>query len=303
MNEPVADFSDIDILFVPGIRAKPPASQQQEQLRRCLHASLARNGGEQSAHLSDRLEIIGWSYHFYGMHADIAADMEGIEAVIAGGGSLDRDRRDALSLRNRVTAAMYAIGDRFPVISSLFATQRMETRLAEINKYFRNQQGEGDYVRAMVKERLRAAWRADRRVVLIGHSFGSVIAYDTLWELTHDAEPDEINGHVELFVSMGSPLTMGYIRHRLKGAHQHGALRYPRNIRRWLNLAAIGEVTALDRKLADCFAGMRELGLVEDIHDDLGVLNRFRGVAGVNVHKCYGYLGSDTVARALLDYA
>lgn len=291
-----------EILFVPGIRAKPPAEQQEYQLRRCLHAALQRMGGEAAAQLAERLDIVGWSYHFYGVHADISADLSGIEAVIAGGGDPQRDRRAARSLHNRLTAAMYAIGDRFPVLSSLFATRRMETRMAEINKYFRDQQGEGVYVRRMLKERLRQAWEGGRRVVLIGHSFGSVIAYDTLWELTHDVARGERNGEVELFMTMGSPLTMNYIRRRIKGAGQAGTLRYPRNIRRWLNLAAVGEVTALDRRMADCFGGMLELGLVDEIRDNLDVLNRFRDPGGLNVHKCYGYLGSDTVARELLDF-
>ena len=40
-------------------------------------------------------------------------------------------------------------------------------------------------MRAVLRSTLEAAWRDGDRVLLIGHSLGSVIAYDTLWELTH----------------------------------------------------------------------------------------------------------------------
>jgi hypothetical protein len=136
--------------------------------------------------------------------------------------------------------------------------------------------------------------------VLIGHSFGSVIAYDTLWELCHlQSNP----GKVDLFVTMGSPLTMNYIRQRLKGAQRSGAERYPTNIKRWINLAALGEVTALDRKLYRCFAEMIKLGLVPAIEDNLELINQFHGPDGLNVHKCYGYFASPMVGQLLLEWS
>ena len=101
---------------------------------------------------------------------------------------------------------------------------------------------------------------------------------------------------------MGSPLTMHYINNNLKGAHHHGPERYPACIDNWLNLAAIGEVTALDRKLSHRFAPMQEAGLVGSIEDDLRLINRFRGPHGLNVHKCYGYMASDELARVLKNY-
>ena len=85
--------------------------------------------------------------------------------------------------------------------------------------------------------------------MLVGHSFGSVIAYDTLWEMSRG----ESGGRVDLFVTMGSPLTMRYIRHHLHGRHLQGADRYPTCIRRWVNLAAVGEVTALIANSATIF--------------------------------------------------
>ncbi|MBT8421903.1 MAG: hypothetical protein KJP03_02190 [Gammaproteobacteria bacterium] len=290
------------ILFVPGIRAKPPPEQQQEQLRRCLEAALLRQGIARANDLASQLHVVGWSYAFYGAHDSIAPDMPAIEQLVSGAGDPAGDREEAEGIGSRLVAVMYAIGDRFPVLSSLFATRRMEARMQEINRYFRNRDDHRTTICELLKQSLREAWADEREIILIGHSFGSVIAYDTLWELTHE-EPEGSAQKVDLFISMGSPLTMNYVRRRLHGAARRGHERYPCNIRHWLNLAAIGEVTALDRRMAQCFGEMLSLGVVESIRDNLGVLARYRNEEGLNVHKCYGYMASDTVAEVIASAA
>ncbi|MEE4186292.1 MAG: hypothetical protein V2J12_11025 [Gammaproteobacteria bacterium] len=289
----------VAVIFVPGIRAKPRPEVQREQLARCLRFALGNAGATpaEAETLTRALELVPWSYDFYGVHDDIDAFLPGIDALLAGSGDPEADRRDALAPGRRFTAAMYAIGDRFPALGRIFATRRMQTRLHEMSRYFDNSDGAGERIRAQLTEHLQRAWAAGKRVVLVGHSFGSVIAYDALWELTHVTHDAR---NVECFVSMGSPLALRYIRERLLGSQRQGAARYPANIRRWLNLAAVGEVTALDLKMAEQYAEMLQLRLVERINDNLAVLNRFRGPAGINPHKCYGYFASEVVGAALL---
>lgn len=292
---------DPAIIFVPGIRPKPPVEVQQAQLRRCLQAGLTRaraKPNEVSA-LTNAFTVIGWSHQFYGAHGDITPDLPGIERLLANVGDATEDSREALSIGRKITSIFYALADRFPLLTNVFATRRMETRVEEINRYFDDSEGRATVARSLVAQELQRAWHDNQRVLLIGHSFGSVIAYDTLWELSRQqANP----GVVDTFISMGSPLTMRYIRARLKGAGLSGAARYPANIRRWLNLAAIGEVTALDRHLQDCFADMRRLALVESIADNLALLNQFRGPDGLNVHKCFGYAASPLLGKEIIDW-
>ena len=78
----------------------------------------------------------------------------------------------------------------------------------------RDRQGIGREVRLMLKNELADAWADGDDVLLIGHSLGSVIAYDTLWDLSHE-EPEA--GVVDLFMTLGSPLATRFIRHRLRG--------------------------------------------------------------------------------------
>lgn len=287
------------IIFVPGIRPKPPAEMHAEQLRRCLRLGVVRAGGSerQAEELAAGFKVVGWSQQFYGEHADIAVDLPGIERLLAGQGSAAEDAREARSLGQRTGRVLYALADRFPLLTNMFATRRMETRVQEMNRYFGDLDGKATAARTMVAEALQVAWNEGERVVLIGHSFGSVIAYDTLWEL---CRLEGNSGMVDMFVTMGSPLTMSYIRQRLKGAHVPVDERFPVNIRHWINLAALGEVTAQDRKLADCFAQMISSGAVGQISDNLELLNQFRGPDGLNVHKCYGYLASPLVGELLL---
>ena len=293
---------DRAIIFVPGIRPKPPAEQQAAQLRRCIKVGVMKAGGDATlgATLADVFQLVGWSRQFYGAHEDIAPDLPGIERLLTAENSREADAGEVLSLGNRMTAAMYALGDRFPLLTTLFSTRRMASRVEEMHRYIHDHDGKATIARAMVADALQTAWSNNQRVLLIGHSFGSVIAYDTLWELSRrQACPHK----VDLFLSMGSPLTMRYIRARLKGADEVGEQRYPANIQRWLNLAAIGEVTALDRKMSDYFGEMVTLNLLQSIEDDLGLINQFRGPNGLNVHKCYGYMASEEVGRVLCDWA
>ena len=85
-------------------------------------------------------------------------------------------------------------------------------------------------------------------------------------------------------------LGLNFVRHRLLGSKERGRRRYPTNVRRWANLSAIGDLTALDRSFADDYREMLDLGLVDDIVDATRLNTWFRNADGLNVHKCYGYM-------------
>ncbi len=286
------------IIFVPGIRPKPPVELHGAELRRCLARGLERLGTEPAtaAEIAGALRIIGWSWYFYGIHKDIELDRAGIERLLSQQDDPLTVAREATSFSRQFGKLLYWLADRFPRLVGIFATNAMETRVHEVRRYFDNRHAEADAIRMMLVKELRKAWQREQQVIVLAHSFGSVIAYDALWELTHNAEE---SGNVDWFITMGSPLTMEFMRRRIRGAELDGAMRYPANIRRWFNFAALGEVTALDRRLADCFRGMLELRLVEMLVDDLTILNEYREPDGLNVHKCYGYLANQTIAALI----
>lgn len=72
--------------------------------------------------------------------------------------------------------------------------------------------------------------------VVVAHSLGSVVAYETLW-----AHQDR---DINLLVTLGSPLAMpGVVLDRLQ-PHAEGRGRPPR-VRRWVNLADVGDILAV----------------------------------------------------------
>ena len=133
---------------------------------------------------------------------------------------------------------------------------------------------------------------------MIGHSLGSVIAYDVLWDLSNEGG----DGRVDLFITMGSPLATRFVRRRMRGADLYGAAAYPRNIRRWVNLAARGDTTALRPRVKPFFHEMLDLGLTDSIEDYADLENYFRGSIGLNAHEAYGYLAQPTLAEILGDW-
>jgi hypothetical protein len=223
-------------------------------------------------------------------------DEPGIERLLALPGPEERDVREAGSWRRRAQRALYLLSDAFPPLFDLVGDPTMRATLADTRRYFDNVDGVAVTVRHLVADALLDAWRNHRRVLLVGHSLGSVIAYDVLWELSHRfAEP----GRVDLFLTLGSPLGLSFVQDRLLGAREEGRRRYPSNIRRWLNLAAVGEMTALDRPLAGTWGAMVDLGLLEGISDRMDLQTYFRGAEGLNVHRCYGYMANPVVGAAI----
>lgn len=99
--------------------------------------------------------------------------------------------------------------------------------------------------REPIRDRLRQALDATTApVIVIGHSLGTVIAYDVL------SEPPFANRSIVLLVSLGSPL--GYAEIQEVVAQP---LRVPQPVQRWMNFADPLDLVALDTTLADEFPG------------------------------------------------
>lgn len=286
------------IIYIPGLLTKPEAGLHRDALFRCMLAALRRT----DAKVADAIEatpggfeIVSWTYDFYRENRDFELDRAAIEAVIEKSTANARDIAEASSWSRRLTRWIYTIGDMLPFLIPHLASERMEVHLRDLKRYERNQNGIADDIRSMLKVPLLAAAGGEHPVLLIAHSMGSVIAYDSLWELSHS------HGNpltIDLFLTMGSPLGQRFIQRRILGHDKSAKDRYPGNIRYWKNLTAVGDLTALDPRLADDFAEMVELGLVGGI-DDEDVLNHFRLNGVLNVHAEYGYLANEKTALTI----
>ena len=289
------------IIYIPGLLPKPEPAIHRDALLRCLLTGVRRVDAEVAEAIettSGAFDIVSWTYDFYREHRDFELDREAVDAVVERREASEEDIAEATSWRRRVTRWIYRLGDRMPFLIPHVASEKMEVHLRDLRRYLRDDNGIATHVRRMLKIVLRAAEEGGHPTLLIAHSMGSVIAYDSLWDMSHSGR-DHLR--LNMLLTMGSPLGQTFMQRRLKGAGQPAPARYPRNIDHWKNLAAIGDLTALDGKLADDFGGMLELGLLESLEDD-HLLNWFRLEGRLNVHAEYGYLVNEKTALTIVEW-
>jgi hypothetical protein len=290
------------IIFVPGLNPKPPPDTYRLQLARVLLAGLRRMRPRAAAWLAEHeaaFALVAWTYLFHGAHRDISVDLPGIERLLEQFEPTAEDLRELHSWGRRWVRWSHRIGDAWPFVGRRLAPPSTRRLMHEATRYLKNHDGVGAAVRGVLRSTLEAAWRDGDPVLLIAHSLGSVIAYDTLWELTH---VQRARGEVALFVTLGSPLATQFVQRSLQGAREVDRRRYPHNIRRWVNLTARGDSTALHSRLKPPFHEMLDLGLVEAIEDFVGFDNFFRGSLGLNAHEAYGYLAQPILAEIVGDW-
>ena len=201
-------------------------------------------------------------------------------------------------MQRRILRALYRAADHLPFLIPHFANEKMELHLRDLRRYVTNKSNIAEHTREMLKVPLIEAAQAGRPILLMAHSMGSVITYDALWQLSRMSADDVV---IDLLLTMGSPLGQKYIQRRLLGSSIEDLRRYPDNIRRWINIAAVGELTAIDPVLKNDFSLMQEHQLVDDIQD-FEVYNYFRDHGHLNVHAEYGYLVSEATAAAVCNW-
>ena len=289
------------ILYVPGLLPKPEAGVHRNALRRCLLEGLRRHdervAGEIAA-AERSFDLVAWTYDFYREHREFALDARSIEELLDQPDATEQDIVEASSPGKRLMRWLYRVGNLFPFLIPHLADERIELHLRDLMRYTHNSNDIATHTREMLKMPLRAAWEAGRPVLLAAHSMGSVIAYDALWEMSHD-ERDELR--VDLLLTMGSPLGQNYLQRRILGHDKSGPGRFPHNIRRWINLSAVGDMTAVNPYLETDFGKMVTLGLVESI-EDIEIFNFFRHEGELNVHAEYGYLVNKVTAAVVTDW-
>lgn len=288
------------IIFVPGKNPKPLAAVHRALLWRSLLGGVRLADPELVAAVGaaqDSFHLAAWNNLYYHQIRDVQADIPWIDALLEKSGPEPRDVREALRWRRRQVRWLYALADKFPYLISWLPNQVVRNTIRETERYFNNDDGIGEQVRELIKAPLRTMFTEGDRVMLIGHSMGSIIAYDALWELWHK---ERNPGRVDLFLTLGSPLGMQFVQQRLVGFRAPPERRFPGNIRRWQNAAAQGDLTALDRNLKHDFYPMLEQGLTESIEDiNAGLYTYFRNQDGLNVHRSYGYLAHPQIGRVI----
>lgn len=290
------------IIFVPGKNPKPPATLHKQQLLRCLLHGIRQIDSEVAVEIerTDAFSLVAWNYHFYHRYRDIGDIVPWVDRLLQQQTILPHDINDARPLKYRLTKFLYMLGDNLPLLIPLIPDKRVKLSIQDTERYFINRDNIGCMTRELQKNSLRDAVARQDKVLLIGHSMGSVIAYDALWELDH---LEGISECVDTFLTIGSPLGMNYVQKRLLGNTDSSTPTYPCNMRTWVNVSARGDLVALDPVLGNDYGEMVARGYIEDIRDmGRNIYNFYRDEKGLNVHKSYGYLVNPVVAQLIADW-
>lgn len=119
--------------------------------------------------------------------------------------------------------------------------------LKQVRRYFTDP-GLRRSIRAAVAESID-----ERTRVVVGHSLGSVVAYETLCD--PEIRAANPGWQVDALVTLGSPLGLGgLVFDRLEPAPQGGRGEWPRGIKAWTNISDPGDVVAMPDMLRPLFA-------------------------------------------------
>jgi pimeloyl-ACP methyl ester carboxylesterase len=173
--------------------------------------------------------------------------------------------------------AMLRLLSGLPYFGTHAADRLMMGDLVQVRRFFTE-----DDVRAKAVGSVRECIDDDTRVV-IGHSLGSVVAYEALCEAGSDSP-------VRTFITLGSPLGIrGLVFDRLRPKPQADAGRdvigrWPASVTTWTNVADKGDVVALVKNLSTRFGSRVTSVLVKH---------------GAKAHDIGPYLSTKECGRAL----
>lgn len=286
------------IIFVPGKNPKPSADQHKSLLWRTMLDGVRRAKPDIAVDIEKHKEsfhIVAWNYTYYQNYHDSALDLPWIDTLLNKHGPTKEDIKEAGSWLVHINRFLYSVADHIPSLIQWLPESARST-IEETNGYFENHGNVGYEIRSMLKTILRPMLDNNEDVLVVGHSLGSVIAYDALWELSHY---EVHSGEVD-FLSLGSPLGLKFVQNKLQGRLYPGKNRFPFNIRHWFNLSSVGDTTAVDRRFNDDFSDMLKYGLVESIEDHCdGIYNFYRNEDGLDSHGSYGYLVNPAVGEII----
>ena len=179
----------------------------------------------------------------------------------------------------------------------------IKKRFSDLYVYFSDAHiVEGDKIiltRRAIQKRLLVLLRKYNHydILLIGHSMGSIIAYDVL-------NMKKNNVRVHTLVTIGSPLGLPLIMERIAEVHnfhldeQH-RLNVPESIEKnWFNIADLRDKVTINYTLADDFVpNSKGVKII-----DITVENKYEIDGRKNPHKAYGYLQTEKMAEIVADF-
>ncbi|TDE37738.1 hypothetical protein E1295_34220 [Nonomuraea mesophila] len=247
-----------------GRSAAGAAEAMRRKWDRYLHATL---GSESAAYFS---EIAYFSHHLHDGKDDdepksVAAMETQAQEVLAGWArNLGLGEHFTGALKSVTGWLLDKLDGRSAAFAKLFAP--------EVATYLTDQAR-----RESCRQVVADVVRRNRPKVVIAHSLGSVVAYETLW-----AHPEL---EIDLLVTLGSPLGMRHVVfERLLPAPINGRGERPKNVGRWVNIADKDDIAAIPPALRESFTGVDAEELVNLDWIDFHTAEKYLGCPALDPH-------------------
>jgi len=184
-----------------------------------------------------------------------------------------------------------------PLLTDLF----IHFNLRDLESYYSSSsiyyQGVKRLVRDVMIERLTDALNKhkNKKILLVAHSMGSIIAHDAL--IDHAAD---IN--VDTLVTIGSPLGQKYVLNKInleQKSNSKNKLKVPDCIwKNWYNLSDLEDQVALTHTLSEIYeSNSKGLKVIDKL-----VKNNYMISGDRNPHKSYGYLRTREFAEIFSEF-
>lgn len=243
-----------------------------------------------------------------GQHYDEVLDIGDRRNALTNLRSLEKRKQFGVSRYDRLPGKSaineFAADVLGPVLGKLGLSKQIIEKVGiDLSEYWKTDSDFAERIRSRLRERLRKALDEGKEVFLLSHGTGCIVAYDVLWQLSHDPEYTNDYGEqkIAVWVTAGAPLGDSMVGKRLLGADRKGSDRFPSNIVSWHNLSAEDDFVSHDNSLADDFKMMLKHKQVSFIRD-YRIYNLTVRYGKSNPHSSLGYLVHPRLTQILMEW-
>lgn len=293
------------IIFIHGLKNKPPQRLLHKWYRKSIVEGYKRRG-KIPKHF--KLDIAYWADILYSQPLDPLIKDKEHSLYISGPyvhAAIESNKNRAIPEKTyyphfeKVIDSIFLSKNKIINVKSIFSWIAGKS-FKDLHTYYREDLVTDGAIKESAKKIIRKRLinllqkHKDKEILLIGHSMGSIIAYDVL---TFDTP----NIPIHTFVTIGSPLGLPMIKREIFEEleiefNSDSKLPTPSNIiMNWYNLADLDDNVAINHEINGDYKPNSE-GICPI---DKVVMNDFAYDGEVNPHKSFGYLRSREVTKII----
>lgn len=298
--------SSHQIVLVHGRGAKPKQEELITLWTQALRAGLKRDAPKQIK-VFDQAEIhmVYYADHLkdfvedgFNEHLDLDNRRQDLEALAAKEKAKDFRRKFYEAQPGKTPLKEFAMDLSASIGLGAPALRKV---LPELQYYWDEDNPWPSSTRTELASLLQGLLAKNHNVLLLSHCLGSVVAWDSLWYLSHQLDQPTDTKRMARWITFGSPLGARAVQKKLAGQDQQGARRYPSVLNAWDNLSAEDDYICHDKSVADDYNPMLEQRMIGDIRDHT-IYNLSVRYGRSSPHSSTGYLIHPRMSALIADW-